>query len=107
MPPSRAKTESKKAKEMVDLSLEINALRLTLNELCERYRIKVDAALVELLATIRGGREGQPLTASVISEMLAVVRKVELKPRKARSKDFERLEKVVDDLEKLLSAHGN
>ena len=44
------------------------------------------------------------LPIAVTQKMLKLIRQVEIKPRKGRSKDFQRLQDLVDDLTKELPA---
>lgn len=91
-----------------ELAQELDGLRETLSEMVEGYRFKVEGQLAELSAAARGASNaaGQPalLRVSAAEKMLGSIKKTELKPKKGRAKDFQRLETLVEELAALLPA---
>lgn len=91
-----------------ELARELDGLRETLGEIVEGYRFKVEGQLAEIAAVARGTSrtdgDSSLLRASVAQKMLDSIRKTELKPKKGRAKDFQRLETLVDELTALLPA---
>jgi hypothetical protein len=91
-----------------DLQMEIATLRQTLTEIIDRYRLKLDAELVQVADASGGnGALGEPprqLSASVAASMLKQIRGLELKPQKGRAKDLQRVQALVDNLIEQLPA---
>jgi hypothetical protein len=92
-----------------DLQLELATLRQTVDEMLNRYKIKLDAELVQLAeATSTNGTldEGKRRLPTATAEaMLKQIRDLEIKPAKGRAKDFQRVQDLVGELiEKLPSA---
>ena len=98
----RSKNEEKRTRLAADLVMEVDALRVSLGEMLDRYRFKIDGDLLQLSAAARGDAplDGKPsrLAASASEKMLNLIRKTELKPKKGRAKDFQRLEELVEEL---------
>jgi len=101
--PSKSKSKSQLGDE---LTMELDALRGSLSEMVERYRLRIDANVVQLAAAARGEApydgKGRKLPATVSRKMLAQVRALEIEPVKGRAKDFRRLQLLMKDLTKLL-----
>ena len=92
-----------------DLQLELATLRQTVDEMLDRYKIKLDAELVQLAeaTSANGGLdEGKRRLPTATAEaMLKQIRDLEIKPAKGRAKDFQRVQDLVGELiEKLPSA---
>lgn len=102
------KRTEKRARIGEELAQELDGLRETLAEMVESYRFRVEGQLAELAAAARGTADttGQsaPLRVSAAEKMLGSIKKTELKPKKGRAKDFQRLETLVEDLVALLPA---
>lgn len=102
------KRNEKRARVGEELARELDGLRETLAEMVEGYRFKVEGQLAELASLARGSSNaaGQPasLRLSAAEKMLSSIRKTELKPKKGRAKDFQRLETLVEELAALLPA---
>ena len=85
-----------------DLRLEIQALRETVAEMLGHFKVKVDAELAQLAAAANrndgDAASGKRLSASTVEDMLEQIRDLEIKPAKGRAKDFQRVQKLVDDL---------
>jgi hypothetical protein len=68
----------------------------------EHYRLRVAAQIGELMQTVRGdeaaGAKSKLPPARILQPMLDQLREARLKPRKGRSKDFGRLEDLLDEL---------
>jgi hypothetical protein len=104
----RSKNEEKRTRLAADLVMEVDALRVSLAEMLDRYRFKIDGDLLQLSAAARGEAplDGKPsrLAASASEKMLNLIRKTELKPKKGRAKDFQRLQELVEELTEHLPA---
>lgn len=93
-----------------DLQHELAALRQTVDEMLDRYKLKLDAELVQLSdATSTNGafEEGKKrrLPIATAEAMLKQIRELEIKPAKGRAKDFQRIQNLVGELiEKLPAA---
>lgn len=102
------KRTEKRARVGEELAQELEGLRETLSEMVEGYRFKVEGQLAELAAAARGttntAGESAALRLSAAEKMLASIKKTELKPKKGRAKDFQRLESLVEELAALLPA---
>lgn len=102
------KRAEKRVRTGEELAQELDGLRETLAEMVEGYRFKVEGQLAELAAAARGASNaaGQPtlLRVSVAEKMLGSIRKTELKSKKGRAKDFQRLETLVEELAAFLPA---
>ena len=98
----RNKSEEKRTRLAADLAMEVDALRVSLVEMLDRYRYKIDGDLVQLSAAARGEvpLDGKPsrLSASASGKMLTLIRKTEIKPKKGRAKDFQKLQDLVEEL---------
>jgi hypothetical protein len=98
----RSKNEEKRTRLAADVAMEVDALRVSLAEMLDRYRFKIDGDLQQVSAAARGEAplDGRPsrLSASASEKMLTLIRKTELKPKKGRAKDFQRLEELVEEL---------
>lgn len=85
-----------------DLQLEITTLRQTMNEMLDRYRLKLDAALVQIADSTSGngalGETPRQLPASVAEGMLKQIRALDIKPQKGRAKDLVRVQDLVGSL---------
>ena len=106
----RSRNEEKRTRLQGDLAMEIDALRVSLAEMLDRYRFKIDGDLLQLSAAARGEvpLDGKPsrLPAAVTEKMLKSIRKAGIKPKKGRAKDFQRLQDLVEQLTDLLPAAG-
>ena len=102
----RTRNNERRAKLTADLAMEIDALRLALTEMMDRYRFKIEGELLQLAAAARGEAplDGKAvrLQLAVTQKMLTSIRKTEIKPKKGRAKDFARFEDLVEDLTELL-----
>jgi hypothetical protein len=81
---------------------ELLALRSTLSEMLERYEVRIGSLLSELLAGIQGDesldQKPRQLTVKTAEAMLRTIHGTAIKARKGRSKDFRRLEKLIETL---------
>lgn len=91
-----------------DLQLEIATLRETVNEMLNRYKLKLDAELVQLAEAAKGnGALDGPrrtLPIATAESMLKRIRSLEVKSSKGRAKDFQRVQDLVGDLIEQLPA---
>ncbi len=85
-----------------DLTLELEHLHHTLDEMVDRYRVRIGAQLVDLLQIVKGdaslGEKPKALAAKPARRMLDAIRGAEIKPKKGRAKDFTRLQDLVGEL---------
>jgi hypothetical protein len=85
-----------------DLTLELEHLHHSLDEMVDRYRVRIGAQLVDLLQLVKGdatlGEKPKPLGVKATRRMLDAIRSAELKPKKGRAKDFTRLQDLVGAL---------
>ncbi len=89
-----------------DLTLELEHLHHSLDEMVDRYRVRIGAQLVDLLQVAKGddslGEKPKALAAKPAKRMLDAIRGAELKPKKGRAKDFTRLQDLVAELTEAL-----
>lgn len=85
-----------------ELALEIDALRGALTEMLDGYRLKIDADLLQLSSAARGetpfDTKPHRLPLAATQKMLKRIREVQIKAKKGRPKDFQRLQRLVEDL---------
>jgi len=85
-----------------DLQLEIQTLRQTVTEMLNRYKLKLDAELVQLAEATSGNgpleQAQQRLPIATAESMLKRIRDLEIKPAKGRAKDFQRVQELVGSL---------
>ncbi|MEX2281708.1 MAG: hypothetical protein WEE89_04375 [Gemmatimonadota bacterium] len=97
-----AKRSTKRIELANEVATELEALRSALEEMTEHYRLRVAAQIGELMQTVRGdeaaGAKPNLPPARILQPMLEQLREARLKPRKGRSKDFGRLEELLDEL---------
>jgi hypothetical protein len=85
-----------------DLQLEIQTLRQTVTEMLNRYKLKLDAELVQLAEATNGNgpleQAQHRLPIATAEAMLKQIRDLEIKPAKGRAKDFQRVQELVGNL---------
>lgn len=106
-----AKARRKRRGELNDqLVQEMSALRNDLNEMLERYGIRVGGQLSELIQGIEGdealGQPPRPVTVKTATALLATLRDTNLKPKKGRGKDFVRLQRLTRKLREISGPVG-
>jgi len=91
-----------------DLQMEISTLRQNLNEMLDRYRLKLDAELIRIADASSGngnlGEATRHLSAGVAESMLKQIRSLDIKPQKGRAKDLQRVQELVGNLVEQLPA---
>lgn len=91
-----------------ELTAELDALRSSLNEMVDRYKLKLEAELIQIDESVRGGPSYvgrlKPLPSRVIVAMMKRVKDLDIKPHKGRAKDLVRMQDLVADLMELLPA---
>ena len=91
-----------------DLQMEISTLRQNLNEMLDRYRLKLDAELIRIADASSGngnlGEATPHLSAGVAESMLKQIRALDIKPQKGRAKDLQRVQELVGNLVEQLPA---
>lgn len=107
----RATQRKKKRSEANEAVLqELMALRNSVDLMVERYAIRVNGQISELMQLIQGdGEVGQAphgLTVKAASAILEEIRKADLKPKKGRGKDFARVQKLMTRLRALNPTTG-
>jgi hypothetical protein len=108
--PRATASEKKHAKEKrIEVSretiAELEALRRTLQEISERYQLRVSGQLAEMVSILEAGLTAGDRTAPSTARLTAVlekIRKTELKPRKGRAKDLVRLQDLASELTEML-----
>ncbi len=100
-------SHSRKRQELArELATELKALRATMDEMIEHYRLRAGGQIGELLQAVEGdaapGERAARPTAAVTQSLLEVMRGTRLKPRKGRAKDFARLQELIEELVALL-----
>jgi hypothetical protein len=108
---SNGKPKPPRAKARVQaeqLTAELDGLRASLNEMVDRYKLKLDAELIQIDEAVRGGPSyvgrSKPLPSRVTAAMLKRIKDLEIKPHKGRAKDLVRVQDLVVDLIELLPA---
>lgn len=108
--PKAARAEKRSERRRVlneNLQLELTTLRQTLTEMIDRYKLKVDAELVQLVdATSGNGAAPAPrqLPVGVAEAMLKEIRDLDIKAHKGRAKDFQRVQDLIGSLIERLPA---
>jgi hypothetical protein len=108
--PKVARAEKRQERRRVvneDLQLELSTLRQTLNEMIDRFKLKVDAELVQLADATSGNGAGpapRQLSVGVAEAMLKEIRALDVKAHKGRAKDFQRVQELVGSLIERLPA---
>lgn len=110
--PSGNGAGSKKAVQMEqtaqELATHIDALRSSLTDMVDAFRNKLEAELIHLSSAARGESSNEDgsrrLPQSTMRKMLDQIKEIEIKPKKGRAKDFQRLQDVVAELVELLPA---
>jgi hypothetical protein len=81
---------------------ELDTLRDTIDQLLERYRIRVVGRISELQQSIQGddvlGQKPRPLTVKEAEAVLGLLNETGLKPKKGRGKDLERVQRLTRKL---------
>jgi hypothetical protein len=91
-----------------DLQLELATLRQNVDEMLARYKLKLDAELLQLAdatsgnGTLDGGTGRLPIATA--EAMLKQIRELEIKAVKGRAKDFQRVQDLVGNLIEQLPA---
>jgi hypothetical protein len=107
-PPSSngSRTSHKRDELAKEVATELKALRASLDEMVEHYRLRAGAQIDELLQAVEGKpalAERAAVPASALSQsMLEVLKEARLKPRKGRAKDFARMQELLEELVALL-----
>jgi hypothetical protein len=84
---------------------ELEGLRRTLEEISERYQLRVSGQFAELVSILEAGLNADDRTApasATLAVMLDRIHKTELKPRKGRAKDLVRLQDLAGELTEML-----
>jgi len=100
--PNGAQRRQEKTMQVI---VELERLRADLDAMAEAYRLRVGGRVAELLRYVHGdpalAQKPKPFTIRAADEMLAAVRKAELKPKKGRAKDFVRMQELVAELSEI------
>ena len=101
-------TRAKPRAHAEQLTAELDGLRASLNEMVDRYKLKLGAELIQIDEAVRGGPSyvgrAKPLPGRVTAAMLKRVKALDIKPHKGRAKDLVRVQDLVADLIELLPA---
>lgn len=100
--PRAGEKVSHKAKRVQELAQELRVLRATFKEILEPFTLKVDGRLLEMIRVLeRNASAGERLrlpTAKGVQAMLGKIRRLKLKPKKARPKDVCAIAETVLEL---------
>lgn len=80
---------------------DLTALRATFREVLKNYEADMEGRIAEVLAHVRAvGEEEEVLAERVrdLSDMLILLRSLEVKPAKGRRRDLKRIESLLADL---------
>lgn len=88
----------KRAREI--LILELRRLRALFLEIAERYVANVEGKSASLIKSVEEGR----ISAAKVTDLLAGIRDLAVKPQKGRRKDLARIERTIEALQKSLEA---
>ncbi len=87
---------------------ELEGLRRTLEEISERYQLRVSGQFAELVSILEAGLGAGDRTAPAaptLAKMIERIHKTELKPRKGRAKDLVRLQDLAGELTEMLMSN--
>ena len=95
------------AEDLHGLEIEINHLRQLFRETHKEYGIAVESEIARMIEPIRenieeSGQEMTPGQQKILRQMVALVRKVNIRPEKGRRKDLKRIEETVAKLTTLV-----
>ncbi|MBN1607743.1 MAG: hypothetical protein JW940_13990 [Polyangiaceae bacterium] len=101
--PAKGRAKKLSAEEArAQLLDQFEALKTATQEVVEQVSLRLTAQLTEASRrlTLNGGLDAPPRPVSLKTSrtMLAVLRKLRLKPKKGRLKDLARIERAVDEL---------
>jgi hypothetical protein len=102
--PKHVRRTRRKRRAEVNMQLlqELAALRNSVDEMVERYAIRVNGQISELMQLIQGdgevGEAPNMLTLKTAQAMRDALNDVQLKPGKGRGKDFVRIQRLVSRL---------
>jgi hypothetical protein len=98
----RRRASNRRTEVNQEVAAELRALRAALDEMVDRYRLRVGGRLTDLILLLEGdasiGAAAKPLATRDAQAMLEELREASIKPAKGRAKDFRRLEALVEDL---------
>jgi DNA-binding transcriptional regulator/RsmH inhibitor MraZ len=80
-----------------ELERELHGLQSAWKEIAQKLSLNVRSRFQELETTLREEAEVPPTTRQ-LKEMLAALQDLKIKPDKARAKDLQRIEKLLDGL---------
>lgn len=93
---------ARRVKAAAQLGRDISTLRSAMNDMLARYALRVGGRLEELAQSLAGdGTLDQPPRLPTLRQLAAAQRILEghgVKPKKARAKDFARLEELTAGL---------
>lgn len=98
----RRRASNRRTEVNQEVVAELRALRAALDEMVDRYRLRVGGRLADLILLLEGdasiGAAARPLATRDAQAMLEVLRDPSIKPAKGRGKDFRRLEVLIEEL---------
>ena len=89
-----------------ELIREIKYLRSVAKDVVDRYSLKINAHLADLVRILESPNRKRYTSRKpkdkVMREMLSCARSLNVKPKKGRAKDLARIEKIANDLADLM-----
>ncbi len=81
---------------------DLEALRRSVDEMAEHYRVRVGGLIADLMQQIQGdetlAQDARPLPVKAAESVLEALRSTDIKPHKGRAKDFVRVQRLVRKL---------
>jgi hypothetical protein len=106
---STRRPSTRRAEANQEVITELRALRGVMDEMLDRYRLRVGGRISELALLLEGdpsiGAAAMPVTTRVAHAMIGELKDTRLRPRKGRAKDIRRLESLVEALATLAGEH--
>jgi hypothetical protein len=102
-PPAEPRIRGKRRAELnARVVQDLDALRRSVDEMAEHYRVRVGGQLADLLQQIQGDetlvQDARPLTVKAAESLIETIRSAGIKPHKGRGKDFVRVQRLVRKL---------
>lgn len=81
---------------------DLDALRRSVDEMAEHYRVRVGGLIADLMQQIQGdetlAQDARPLPVKAAESLIEDLRSADIKPHKGRGKDFVRVQRLVRKL---------
>lgn len=104
--PAASRPSASRSAAAQEVAAELTALRSGLQQMTERYQMRVGGQLENLLRTVSGEATLDPRvrlpTLKQTKALRSAIAMTELKPQKGRAKDFARLQELVAQLSEIM-----